>query len=283
MNIIRRIKKRFWSNNYLYDGSPVKKNQVNLEFWNVRVNVGDQLSMPIVKWMLAKKDVVIDKPISRTRHLLALGSIIGSGRFDATVWGSGVNTAQAIYNTGKFKKNATLIIKAVRGPITKEILSGFGYDCKGCVFGDPGILMPLIFKPEPSEKIYDVSIIGHFKMAQYINSKYPQYHYINVETSDYKTFIQEICASKKIISSSLHGIILAESYGIPAVFYNENGMMDREIIKYYDWYYLTNRRSVVCASTIEEALHLTPMELPKLDSMREQLMHMFPYELWEIT
>ena len=175
-----------------------------------------------------------------------------------------------------------MIIKAVRGPITKAVLTEFGYDCKGCVYGDPGIIMPLIFQPEAGEKLYDVSVIGHIKMAEYMRKKYPQYHYINVETADYQSFIQEICASKKVISSSLHGIILSESYGIPAVFYNENGLMDREIIKYYDWYYSTNRRNVICASTIEEALNCTSMRLPELGYMREQLMSVFPYELWEI-
>ena len=54
-----------------------------------------------------------------------------------------------------------------------------------------------------------------------INKDIKGHHYIDVKTSDYRKFITEICQSKLIISSSLHGIILAESYGIPAIFLNE--------------------------------------------------------------
>lgn len=282
-NIVNRLQRRIFKNNYTIDRTVAKKNRVNVEFWNVRDNVGDQLSIPIVEWMLQKKGIDINKPVSKTKHLLALGSIIGSGRFDATVWGSGINTAIAAYWTGRCRNSATLDIRAVRGPLTKEVLEGFGYDCSKCVYGDPGILMPYVFPCDTSNKEYDISIICHFKTVEYMKSKYPQYNFISVETKDYKGFINDICLSRKVISSSLHGIILSEAYGIPVVFYNEAGLMDREIVKYYDWYYSTGRRSVLCATNIEEAINAIPMELPNLDSMRSELMRVFPYGLWEIN
>ena len=86
-------------------------------------------------------------------------------------------------------------------------------------------------------------------------------------------------SSKKVISSSLHGIILAESYGVPAVFLNE-GLND-ELFKFYDWYYSTNRNDIVIATNIKEALSLEPMKLPDLDDMRRTIIEAFPYDLWE--
>ena len=87
-------------NRYLYNGEPARRNRVNVEHWVGKVNVGDQISLPIVEWMLKKRNIDIDRPVSRTKHLLALGSIIGCGHFDAAVWGSGVNTPLATYRTG---------------------------------------------------------------------------------------------------------------------------------------------------------------------------------------
>ena len=57
--------------------------------------------------------------------------------------------------------------------------------------------------------------------------------------------------------------------------------MDKEIIKYYDWYYSTGRRTVVAAQTVGEAMSYTPMALPDLSVMQKELMERFPYDLWE--
>ena len=81
-----------------------------------------------------------------------------------------------------------------------------------------------------------------------------------------------------VISSSLHGIILAESYGIPAIFLGQN--MEYEIIKFYDWYYSTGRKNVVIANSLDDALQMTPMALPQLEEMQKNLMMAFPNDLW---
>ena len=84
--------------------------------------------------------------------------------------------------------------------------------------------------------------------------------------------------SRLIISSSLHGIILAEAYGIPAVLLNNN---DIDLLKYYDYYFSTGRKSVKVASSIEEALNKGPMPLPDLSEMQKGLIESFPYDLFD--
>ena len=269
-------------NSFMSNGKLAAKNRVNLEYWDSVVNIGDQISKPIVEWMLSRKGLQLDQEVNKTIHLMSVGSIIGCGYFDATVWGSGINTPIAIYRTGRWRRIAHYDVRAVRGPLSKQVLESFGYDCNNCVFGDPGVLMPFIYSPNSICKKYDISIIKHFKTVNSReNAENTSFHIINVDNADYKNFIDNIVASKKIISSSLHGIILAEAYGVPAVFLNENGSMDREIIKYYDWYYSTGRRDVICAKNIEEAINAQPMPLPKLEAMREGLLECFPYDLWK--
>ena len=87
--------------------------------------------------------------------------------------------------------------------------------------------------------------------------------------------------SRKIISSSLHGIILAETYGVQAVFLNTGDYVDKALMKYYDWYFSTGRMCVKIARTMEEAKEMEPMSLPDLTELREKLMAAFPYDLWE--
>ena len=105
-----------------------------------------------------------------------------------------------------------------------------------------------------------------------------EFHIIDVASFDYKKFIDEIVASEMVISSSLHGIIVAETYGVPALFLN-NGVWDQSI-KYLDWYYSTGRYNVKMISSVEEIEHVMPMKLPELDFMRRQIQECFPYDLW---
>ena len=59
-----------------------------------------------------------------------------------------------------------------------------------------------------------------------------------------------------------------------------NGM-EKEWLKYYDWYYATGRYDVKIASDLQQAKRMTPMELPQLDKLQEGLQKSFPYDLWK--
>ena len=102
---------------------------------------------------------------------------------------------------------------------------------------------------------------------------------LDIKTTDFEKFIDTISSAEKVISSSLHGIILSETYGTPAVFLKKG--IEAELLKFYDWYYSTERYSVQIASDIDEALKMEPMPVPNLDDMRNALIQSFPYDLWE--
>lgn len=265
-------------NKLCLDGTHIKKNQVHLE-WVDNGNLGDTLGPVIYQWMLQKKGISAASQATGTYHLLTCGSLIGVGRFDAVVWGSGAHIFQNIESLLSWKGVRNYDIRAVRGPITRRILLDCGYECPE-VFGDPAVLMPLIYDEDGNVKTHDISVVLHYYMKDCSEYQRNDCHYIDIATSDYKTFIREIRASKKIISSSLHGIILAETYGVPAVFLNTGGYVDEALIKYYDWYFSTNRWNVKMAKSLEEAIAMEPLPLPVLDEMRDKLMAAFPFDLW---
>lgn len=274
----KRIYKLLARNCMTLTGEKVKPKKVNYEYWAEQDNVGDYLSNIVYEYMLERRGLDRDSPAVKTCHLLGIGSIVAAKQFDAVIWGSGLHTLIRLYLLYRWKKIVRYDVRALRGPLTKEAMVRCGYSCNSVVLGDPAVLMPLVYHPGNKEKKYDISIICHYSIQNLKRDS--EYHYIDVQTKDYKYFIDEVMASKLIISSSLHGIILAESYGVPAVFLNDGGKMYPEIMKYYDWYYATNRNTVVMALSIEEACNMVPMDLPDLEQMRKNLIHCFPYDLW---
>ena len=101
---------------------------------------------------------------------------------------------------------------------------------------------------------------------------------LSIRTGDYRTFLDKILEAEVVYSSSLHGIILAESYGVPSVFLRQG--MEEEMLKYYDWYFATGRYEVRSATSLAEAKETEPMKLPELEELREGLLQSFPYDLW---
>jgi pyruvyltransferase len=233
--------------------------------------------------MLAKKGIKKDAYVKEKKHLFTVGSmILGSDRKgnyqNATIWGSGVisiPTARAAFFQRLSRRK--LDIRAVRGPLTKEILERFGHKCPE-VYGDPAILMPLIYQPKV-EKRYPYSVVLQFYRECKFREEHPNEHMVSMNTNDYKTVIDEIVASNVVYTSSLHGIILAEAYGVPAVFFR--GLKKKIDFKYLDYYFSTGRRDIVIAETFEEALKMKPLPLPDFSKLRQGLLDSFPYDLWD--
>lgn len=270
------IKSRIIRNKYKLNGKKVKKNTVNLEWWDEKENLGDYLSKVVYEWMITRNNIKPELNTRKTIHFLGIGSVLGMAPFDATVWGSGVHTLESIRMILDRRKYLKYDIRCVRGPITRNILVGAGYDCPK-VYGDPAILLPYIYNSPIEKKEYDISLVEH--LSQKNNNEINNINYIDITTHDYRYFIDQIVKSKKVISSSLHGIILAETYGVPAVFLAKG--MDNELMKFYDWYFSTGRSNVKMALTLEEAIQMTPMELPNLKEMQQNVLKAFPYDLWK--
>ncbi|MGO5163486.1 polysaccharide pyruvyl transferase family protein [Fusicatenibacter saccharivorans] len=96
-------------------------------------------------------------------------------------------------------------------------------------------------------------------------------------TTDYKRFVQEILQSEVVISSALHGIILAESYKVPTIFLREQLNKD---IKFDDWYFSTQRYNYKYITRLEEALSCDVNCIPDIEDMQRNLLESFPYDLW---
>ena len=136
--------------------------------------------------------------------------------------------------------------------------------------------MPDIYTPTNINKESKIGLIAHkdYKMSEDFNTNY--FKVIDIKTDDYEMFIDELVNVDKIISSSLHGIILAEAYGIPAILLRPQV----DLFKYYDYYYSTGRFDFPIADSISEAMNMECCVLPDFTEMKKNIKNAFPYDIF---
>ena len=86
-----------------------------------------------------------------------------------------------------------------------------------CPLADPGLLASLLVPTQ--KKKYDIGLIPHYVDAreecfQEMKNHYPNSILINVQ-DDPISVIETIGQCKSVLSTNLHGLILADSFGIP--------------------------------------------------------------------
>jgi len=250
---------------------PYRSNVVNLIYWKEEgtSNVGDLLSEVIVNRILQKAGIDPEKEMAKQRQLAAIGSIIDRLVLPSTVWGSGLRTRLSKPH------RVVLDLRAVRGPLSSAILEASGQiNCP--VFGDPGLLMPLFYSPRSRTYKDDLLVIPHFRHMD----KYRGVHKCtSTLTEDWMGFIDDIYNSRLVLSSSLHGLILAEAYGVPTALLPD---LDADDFKYCDYYSGTGRIFELQPVTVAQASYAEPIPaIPDLYSIQKRLLDAFPFDLWD--
>jgi hypothetical protein len=177
-------------------------------------NMGDILSPFLLKELGYKINPVVRNSPNK---FVAIGSIATSIKSGDTVWGTGI-----MNRSDMPKKNATYL--AVRGPLTGEKV-----DCG--VYGDPALLSSKFWKFDDLDKIEGVGHIPHY--VDY--NDFDLENKINILNQNPINVIREMNRYDEIISSSLHGIILAHSYGIPAGWWRASNKLSGDDSKFEDY------------------------------------------------
>jgi pyruvyltransferase len=165
--------------------------------WHKELNIGDTLTPIIVEYFTGQKVEWVNR---NTRpKLLGIGSIMKALRVGDTVWGTGI-----MRETDTFERAKLCKILAVRGKLTEKIL---GINCG--VYGDPAILLPLIYKPN-IKKTRELGYVPHYiDQDLFVGKKI-----VDVR-QNWKDFIDDLLQYERIETSSLHGFIIALAYGVP--------------------------------------------------------------------
>lgn len=180
-------------------------------------NWGDSLNRILIPLISGKEIIAMNKKgldefskSSNETVYSCVGSVLGWASAQVEVWGSGfISNSQNITTIQVPRK-----IHAVRGPLTREILLKKGIDCP-MVFGDPALLMPYFYRPEITVE-HELGFIPHHidkVLIPQLQKQFPEAHFIDIQLGTYE-FIDEVLKCKQIITSSLHGQIIADAYNI---------------------------------------------------------------------
>ncbi|GAK99340.1 GumL protein [Nonlabens ulvanivorans] len=136
---------------------------------------------------------------------------------------------------------ASATFRAVRGPLSRKRLLELGYDCPA-IYGDPALLLPLYYHPIVENK-FQIGIVPHINDYDMVNEWYkndPSIKVINFRTNDVEHTTREILECASIISSSLHGVIVAHGYHIPAIQVKFSDRIYGDGVKYHDYFLSVN-------------------------------------------
>ncbi|MGJ3236253.1 polysaccharide pyruvyl transferase family protein [Marivirga sp.] len=239
-------------------------------------NFGDVLNKYLIEKISGKevlnfKDFIFLRK-SKERHS-AIGSVLNQFEVDnLVIWGSG------FIQKPKSLKFTVKEIRAVRGPLTKKIFEDNNIDCPS-VFGDPAILLPNFFHPKVSKK-HEYGIIPHYTDldSDNLNSfvKNNNVKVIDV-TSPIESLVTQLLECNHILSSSLHGIILADAYKIPNLWITINNRLVGGEFKFHD-YFLSNNKDIYEPIQINADIELSNLK----DKFREGKMSIDIDKLLEV-
>jgi hypothetical protein len=217
------------------------KNNIRLFWWSEiflmhksKENYGDLLGVYLVE-KLSQKKVEFAHPKRTSLKdfwspiFVTIGSILMHVNKKCIVWGSGIIKDNQHVKPAKFL--------AVRGPETRRVLMAQGHNVPE-VYGDPALLLPKYFNPKV-EKKYKLGIVPHYVDYQLVLDMYKDEKTISVidlMTNDVEATTLKILECERIISSSLHGVILSHAYAIPAIWLRFSDKLFGDNIKFKDYF-----------------------------------------------
>lgn len=223
----------------------LKSNFIRLFWWSephlmgkTNENYGDlvgkylveKISGKTVKWVHPKKWHLLDyfQPIYVT-----VGSILANVNSKCIVWGSGIIEKNQKVKPAKFL--------AVRGPQTRNNLLKQGYNVPE-VYGDPALLLPKYHNPT-IEKKYKLGIVPHYTDYEFVKQLYNEdvsVLIIDLMTQSIESTTDLFLQCERILSSSLHGLIVSHTYKIPAIWVEFSDNLFGDGIKFQDYFESVN-------------------------------------------
>lgn len=240
-------------------------------------NFGDCLSPDILKHYGLTPVYV---PNQMDADIILAGSILQwvNPKYKGIIIGTGGDDVQYSFNSAS--------VLAVRGKLTHNNFRTHK-DYKSVVYGDPGLLMSYIY-PNIVEKKYDLGIVPHFvdwntdcinKLRKQFNNN-PNVVFISPIGTP-KEVIRQIKECRHIISSSLHGLIIADAFHIPNIRFVNRDTMPTYFYDYkFDDYYSSLNMDSECIDihTIQEVdilsslINITTLkDVDKIESLKKSL------------
>ncbi len=209
-------------------------------------NVGDELSKVIVQKLNPSIKSVYE--CEYEHQFIAVGSFASRAVRGDVIWGSGLHDGTE--TTDFSGVNITL----VRGPLTAEILRRTSDDVP-TVYGDPALLMPKFYSP-PTTKRHKYGIVAQvhhvYQLQQFVDDLDSDDYLFLSPHLHYEEFIEKLVSCERVISTSLHGLILADAYQVPNSYFFFRPIPEGEF-KFRD-YFASQDREFRHITVLKEAI-----------------------------
>lgn len=251
----------------------------------VKENYGDLMGQYLVE-RISKKRVVWAHPKKWSYKdffqpiYVTAGSILAQVNKKCVVWGSGIIQKDQVVKPAQFV--------AVRGPQTRKNLIAQGYEVPE-VYGDPAVLLPVYYRPK-IKKTYRLGIVPHYNNYKQVVALFgndPSILIIDLMTNHIEATTNLLLQCERILSSSLHGLIVAHAYGIPAVWVEFSNKLFGDGVKFQDYFESVNLKNyspnlIQNTVTLETLLSFFNHEdcLPNQDKIKNrqhELMRVCPF------
>lgn len=223
-------------------------------------NWGDDINVYFWEYITGCNVIVANQSlfhrIVNRKAYSSIGSIVGwFGNEKTEIWGSGAISSRS---TVRIKPDK---VHSVRGPLTRRLLMSQGIECPER-YGDPALLLSKYYTPKTSSKKYRIGLIPH-----YVDIDNPVIRHFVKHNDDtllinlrkYKNWtdiIDEVAACELIVSSSLHGLIVSDSYGIPNIWVSYSDKICGGTFKFLDYFESVGRTRQTVPIRIREERQL---------------------------
>lgn len=240
-----------------------------------RLNIGDSMNPWLIQSIRNGKEISYSNPMNASGpHLFAIGSILEYANENCDVWGSGY-----ISSVKRVKARPQSIL-AVRGKLTRNLLTSQGINCPE-IYGDPALLTPNFCKKKYVPEVGKIGILPHYVDKSFVlNSSLlsaDNVELIDVETDNIDDFTNSLLSCEIVVSSSLHGLIIAEAYGVPVVWMRCSDKVVGGVFKFLDYFSATNRKpDYVSLDELKSLKTIEPASLREVQTLQSDLLGNFP-------
>lgn len=210
---------------------------IKLAFFNFDNNMGDALNEILIPKIF---NIPVKHCDFKHCDLVGVGSILESAISTKTylptkIWGSGFIQE----HLEELNLDQKYEIYALRGRKSKEIFERNISKKIECVLADPGLLAPMLFDKK-EKKEYDLGIVPHYvdkdnPVFKEIQNQIPNSIMIDVLSGSLNA-INQIRKCRYILSTSLHGLIIADSFNIPNLWVKTSDLILGNDFKFHDYY-----------------------------------------------
>lgn len=228
--------------------------KINFCYWGEKPNFGDLIISYFLKRFCVEEEYSLNLSKTSSLKVIGCGSNLGLCNERTIVYGSGILDLDQSFEPGLFK--------LVRGPLTRMRAERIGGYCPP-VYGDPALVLPLYFNPRVKKK-YELGVVPHFSQFEKVKEVFgnggESVSVIDLEDNNVEAVVKRILECKRVLSSSLYGLIISDAYGVPNKWVVFDNNITGDNIQFYDYFLSVKREdtSFVDCSDCEK------IEVPEL-------------------